>query len=293
MRSLENHIVPPGILPQRLSDYVQGLFERLPSHQGIKKAIKRGELLVDGQVSSTGHWVQAGQCIELVEREDRLGKIYELPLHVVYEDDALAVINKPGGLRISGNQFRTLENALRFNLKPSSAYDALLQPRPVHRLDSPTKGLVLIAKTTQALHYLSHQFARKTIHKQYKAIVAGKVEGSGRIAQMIEGKEAITEYTALSHTPSLQHQWLTLVELSPLTGRTHQLRIHLSHLGHPIIGDSLYGPETMQHKGLFLCAVALHFTHPVTGEPLRISINPPEKFQSFPAREQRRWEKYP
>ena len=291
---LEEHIVPTNIANIRLSDYAVNIFQRIPSKKGIKKAIKRGEVLLNGQVAQTANYIQTGDCIQLIESVVTPHKIYEFKLSVLFEDDYLAVVYKPAGLLVSGNQFRTLKNALPFNLSTSPLIDSLKVPLPVHRLDLPTSGLLLVAKTAKTNILLNQLFEKRTIHKQYGAIVVGQPPETMRIEAAIEDKTAITELKTIRTVASLQNQQLSLVHLFPETGRTHQLRIHLSNLGFPIIGDQLYGTpnQVMKHKGLFLSAIGLRFVHPITQESLNISAVIPPKFEALLTREQKRWEKY-
>ena len=205
----------------------------------------------------------------------------------------IALIHKPAGIVVSGNQFHTVQNALLHNLKVSKAVDAFKLPRPVHRLDHATSGLLLIAKTTSANIALSQQFENKTIQKRYQAVVIGKLAADkGKIEQAIEGKIAVTKYEVKQISPSLKTQHLSLLDLYPLTGRTHQLRIHLANLGHPILGDKLYHGThpLLQGKGLFLCAVELSFEHPLNKKKMNFCMEAPNKFSYRMEQEKRRWE---
>jgi RluA family pseudouridine synthase len=291
---LQTHIVPDEIDEIRLYDYAAIIFPTIPSRKAIKKAIIRGEILVDNQLSTTGWWVKAGQKIELLESNINPPKEYHFKLEVVYEDEYFAVINKPAGITVSGNQFKTIQNALIGNIKISTAQDALRWSKPVHRLDNPTSGLLLVAKTASALVKLGQQFESKSIQKKYATIVIGKTPENGVIDFEIDGLIAITDYKRNSFVPSLKNEFLSLLELSPKTGRTHQIRIHLSKLGFPIMGDKLYGKEdeVLKGKGLFLSAIGLELNHPITNELLKIEIPLPHKFTSLLERENRRWEKY-
>jgi len=291
---LSTHIVPDGVEEIRLYDYVQQIFPLIPSRKGVKKAISREEIIVNGQKTTTGLWIKSGQKIELLESSVNPPKEYRLKLEVVYEDEYLAIINKPAGILVSGNQFRTIQNALIGNIKLSKEEDALKWPKPVHRLDSSTSGLLIIAKTASALVKLGKQFEKKEIEKKYCAIVIGKIPEIGIIDFEIEGLKSFTDYKLNCVIPSLRNEHLSLVELFPKTGRTHQLRIHLSKLGFPILGDKLYGSEgeILKGKGLFLSAVKLQFSHPITDESLNLKIEAPYKFNALLERENRRWEKY-
>lgn len=213
---------------------------------------------------------------------------------MLYEDDQLAIVNKPAGLPTSGNQFRTLENALIDQLKPSGAEDAMGWPKPVHRLDAPTSGLVIFAKTLSARIALGSMLEKKKIRKTYQAIVMGRPPASGSLDSPVNGQQAYTDFRLLKTVPSLKSGSLSLLELEPHTGRTHQLRIQLSDAGFPILGDPLYGSPgaILKGKGLFLCAVALRLEHPGSKAPLEVSIPAPKKFESRLQGEQARWERY-
>ena len=294
MKILQSHIVPPNTPQERLSEYARKIFLNIPSRKGIKKAILRNEILLNGKPVETGRWVQPGNQIDWVDLELKTPKILPLKLDVVFEDEYLAIINKPAGIIVSGNQFRTIENALLHNISKSVENDGLRKPRAVHRLDSPTSGLLLVAKTALAHLKLSQQFEAKTIFKKYQAIVIGDIEEQGVLEKSIDGKTALTRFNKIKTVPSLKNKWLSLVDLFPQTGRTHQLRIHLSDFGFPILGDAMYGKEglILKHKGLFLCAVELVFSHPKTGERVEVKINAPQKYETLLRREERRWQKY-
>lgn len=294
MPVLNTHIVPKGVEEIRLYDYVQQIFPTIPSRKGVKKAISREEILVNGNKTSTGHWVKAGQRIELLESSANPPKEYNLDLDIVFEDEFMAVINKPSGIPVSGNQFRTIQNAIMGNIKISKEEDALKWPKPVHRLDGPTSGLLIIAKTAKVLVKLGQQFEQKTIQKKYAAIVMGETPQSGVVDSDVDGLKSLSEYKTLKTINSLRSKNLSLVELYPKTGRTHQLRIHLSSIGFPILGDKLYGDEgnVLEGKGLFLCALELNLKHPITEELLNIKIDIPNKFNGLLEREEKRWNKY-
>jgi RluA family pseudouridine synthase len=291
---IATHIVPPQLSPQRLSDYLCGVFEALPSRKSVKKAIKKGRVFINDKLAHTGDWVQEGQIIQLAEEQAIAHKVFRLPLEILYEDAHLAVVFKPAGYMVNGNAFQTIERALPFNLKPSTLADAYPLPKAVHRLDRPTSGLLIIAKTARSHQALGAQFEHKTIQKQYQAIAIGQLPLAGTINTPVDGKEAQTSYEVIEIVPSLRSGQLSLVRLYPQTGRTHQLRKHLAGLGCPILGDALYGIEglVLQHKGLFLTAVGLQFTHPISQQELVFELPTPHKFTALMAREKRRYEKY-
>lgn len=294
MKVIQMHIVPKNVEKIRFNDYAFEKIDTISSKSGIKKAIKRGQLTIDGEPAETGRWIKPGQIIELIENEEVSPKPYKMDLPVVYEDDYIILINKPAGLITSGNQFKTAVNAVCFNANLSKADDRLMWPKPVHRLDASTSGLIVFAKTHQALVSLNQQFENKTIKKRYRAMVNGKINAEGLIDKPIDDKTALTRYVKIDIAESLRNNWISLVDLFPETGRTHQLRIHLAEIGHPIVGDKIYGKkgDILRHKGLFLCAILLEFIHPATKSLVTFEIEEPPKFKALFKREKRRWKKY-
>jgi 23S rRNA pseudouridine1911/1915/1917 synthase len=288
------HIVPEGVTGIRLSNYAAGIFPGLATRSGLKKAIKRREVLVGGQIATTATMLFAGNEIEWNKPDYVPRKLYDVELEVVYEDDYLAVVSKPAGIVVSGNRPDTLEHGLPAHLARSSQEDALPVFRAIHRLDSATSGLVIIAKTSHARVTLGNMMEQKEIAKTYQAVVIGETPASGFFNDPVQGKEAITRFERMETVSSLVSGRLSLLNLYPETGRTHQIRIHLANAGFPILGDKLHGDPgfLLRGKGLFLCAVKAEFRHPVTGKPLKISIAPPPKFQKFMDGEKKRWIKY-
>ncbi len=251
-------------------------------------------MLINGEIAQTGTYVQFGQVIDLLETPQSQPKVFELHLKVLFEDNHMAAIHKPAGFSVSGNAYKTIYNALPFNLEKSSESDALPWPTPVHRLDNQTSGILLIAKTKTAQIALGNQFKNHTIQKKYCAIVIGEIPTNGKINTPIEDKIAETDFKVVTVVNSLKYKHLSLLNVSPKTGRTHQIRIHLASIGHPIFGDKLYVDEKMLHKGkgLFLCAQENLFLHPKTSEEINLKIAIPHKFESLLLREQRRWWNY-
>ena len=288
------HKVPEDFAEQRRLDrYCAENLPRIPSKAFARKAIKRDEIRLNGEAVESSRFVRAGDMVQLLPSTRTPPAIYDSPIGVIYQDSYMAVVDKPAGLWTSGAKQRTLENALPVNLEKSSEADALRRPRVTHRLDAQTQGLVICAKTASAHMHIGQAFEQRRIQKRYQALILGRLEGQGTVELPVEGRPAKTHYRVLSHCRSLFSRWLTWVELSPHTGRTHQLRRHMAHLGHPILGDSIYGgPRPLRGKGLFLCASGLELAHPVTGEPLLLSRPAPEKFEITFAREARRWARY-
>ncbi|WP_262711416.1 RluA family pseudouridine synthase [Gramella jeungdoensis] len=279
----------------RLQEYAPKVFKvYIPSNSGVKKAIKLGRVLADGEIAQTATWINAGQVLELIEDPNKQEKVYAYNLEIIFEDDHIAIVNKPAGITVSGNKFKTIANALPHNLRKSTQPDALSKPTPVHRLDNQTSGILLIAKTKTAQIELGKQFKNQTIKKKYCAIVIGEVLKSRIINSPIENKPSETNFEIIKVVKSLKYKELTCLKAFPKTGRTHQIRIHMSSIGHPILGDKLYGnPETIHKgKGLFLCASEIKFLHPKSFLQTTIKIDVPQKFNSLLAREKRRWNTY-
>lgn len=191
----------------------------------------------------------------------------------------MAVINKPAGILVSGNSFKTIDNALEQNIAKSNLVDAT-KPRPVHRLDYPTTGLLLIGKTSASILALNKLFENKEITKTYLAVTIGKMSIEGTITTMVDNKKALSKYNVIKSVNSKKFAYLNLVKLRPETGRKHQLRVHLSSTGNPILGDAQYGIEgkIIKGKGLYLHAYSLDFIHPFTNDKMSFKKEPHKKF---------------
>lgn len=288
------HLVPEGIHQVRLSNYGPGIFTLASTKSYVKKSIRKGEWYVDGIQATSGTLVSEGGLIEWRKPIELPSIPYPLKIDIVFEDEYLAIVNKPGGLVVSGNRHDTLENAAYGQIRTTAMVDSLPLARAIHRLDSATSGLVIMAKTQSARKILGDMLERREIEKEYQAIVIGEMPERGILHEPIQGKDAITRFETLNVVHSLVSGRLSLVKLYPETGRTHQIRIHLSQAGFPILGDKLYGDPNflLRHKGLFLCAVKVNFTHPVTGKRVEASITAPAKFSRFLDGELRRYMKY-
>jgi len=283
---IETHTAPALAERIRLSDYIPGIFKTLASRKASKKAIKNGLITINGDIGFTGDYLNGHEVLDLYQSPTQTKKpSIDLNLNVLFEDDYLAIVFKPAGIVVSGNKKFTLENALATNLKKSSQKDVLQRPEPVHRLDYPTSGALLIAKTSKALIDLNKMFEDKTIKKIYAAVTMGIQQKEGIIETEIDDKPSKTIYRVLQTQPSQKYNTLNLMELQPHTGRRHQLRKHMASLGNPIFGDLLYGEEGKNGKGngLYLHAFSIQFQHPITGKEVSIHAPLPKKFnQLFP-----------
>jgi 23S rRNA pseudouridine1911/1915/1917 synthase len=285
--------VPAGTPPRFLDVYAHavGLF---PSAKGARKAAVRGELTVDGRVVRHDHRVSAGEVLAVVDSARVPPRTCALDVPIAYADADVAVVHKPAGVEVSGNRLRTLVNALG-GLGRSDADDALAWPWPVHRLDYGTSGLVLVARTRTAQVALGRALEERRVHKRYRALVVGRLDGDGLCDEAIDGRPAQTRWAAVAVTPAMRGGWVTTVDAWPLTGRTHQIRRHLAGLGHPVLGDAAYGVDglILEGKGLFLAAVEVGFEHPRTGDGVWVGVREPAKFESFRLREAARCAREP
>lgn len=265
------------------------------SRSQAAKWIEQGLCRVNEIVrSKPGYGVAPGDNVELtvpdpveltVEKED-------IPLEILYEDEDVAVVNKPCGMVVHpapGNETGTLVNALLYAMDDLSGIGGVKRPGIVHRLDKDTSGLLMIAKNDQAHESLSGQLRERTMDKRYLAVVEGEMkEPSGRIEQPVarskkdrkkmaidpEGRYALTEWTLKENL-----RGAALLEVHILTGRTHQIRVHMQSIHHPVAGDPIYGAKNgVKAPRLMLHAWRLSFTHPRTGERLSFCAEPPEAF---------------
>ncbi|UCH81969.1 MAG: RluA family pseudouridine synthase [Nitrospiraceae bacterium] len=257
---------------------------------GIQRLIKSGLAMVNGGVEKPGYKVRAGDVIELIvpDEPDTILIAEDIPLDILWEDDHMVVVNKPPGMVVYpavGNRSGTLMNALAFRCRKLSPVGAPLRPGIVHRLDKDTSGIIVIAKDNVTHYNLVDQFREREIEKQYLALVFGDLkDDNGEIKKAIgrswsnrkkmstkarRAKEAITQYEVVQ-----RFGYATLARVRILTGRTHQIRVHFAFIGHPVLGDSLYGKKLKleTEKGFIkfsrqmLHACSLKLKHPATGD---------------------------
>jgi len=289
-------VVPAGKKKERLDVFLTNHVENATRNK-VQRAIKAGSVLVNGRKIRSSHSVAPGEVIHVTLPKSPPQDVVaeNIPLHILFEDEHLLVVNKPAGMVTHpayGNYTGTLVSALLYHCNSLSSLNDVTRPGIVHRLDKDTSGLLVVAKNDAAHAFLSRQFARRTIEREYRAIVWGKFkERSGiikaqlgrsksdrkKMAVVKDGKVAATEYTVLE-----EFDYLSLLKLKLHTGRTHQIRVHLAHVNHPVFGDPSYngrhivwGPGTPVQKAevqkllKILPRQALHaktigFIHPVT-----------------------------
>jgi 23S rRNA pseudouridine1911/1915/1917 synthase len=284
LRKTETYQVPKELEERvRLSDFIGEKFVSIPSRKGMKKAIDKGLVAINGTTAKTGDWLVGGETVELFEEASESTPNLNLNIEVLFEDEYLAIVNKPAGIEVSGNKKWTLENALQTSLNASTELGALSKPQAIHRLDFPTSGALLIGKTAGMVSTLNKLFEERQIEKKYHAICIGNISIDGRVETPIDDKASVSIYRVLSRLESDKYGGLNLLELTLETGRRHQLRKHLSSIGNPLLGDHNYGIEgrVMTGNGLYLHASSLKFTHPISEKEIYIQSPLPKKFQKL------------
>ena len=269
--------------PIRIQEYGVGIFISAFTKSALKKALKKKYITVNEVIASTATFIKSGDQIRLsIPKEANSKNKLIFPLKVIFEDEHLAVIHKPAGILVSGNSLKTIANALEQNIKFSTLPDAI-KPQPVHRLDYPTTGILMIGKTSSSIRALNKMFEDKNIEKSYYAIAIGKLNNEGTIDMPIDNKKAQSNYIKLQSVPSKRFGELNLVKLNPQTGRRHQLRRHLADHGNPILGDQKYGIDhlILYGKGMYLHAYSLKFIHPFTNERMILKDESLERFNKI------------
>jgi 23S rRNA pseudouridine1911/1915/1917 synthase len=278
---------------QRLDQF---LHEQLPQHS--RTFLRNLALTVNGRPAKPSYRVRAGDEVQVEIPPPRpLGTQPEdIPLDVLFEDDDLIVINKPAGMVVhpaAGNFTGTLVNALLHHCRGKLAgIGGVERPGIVHRLDKGTSGCIVVAKTDAAHQSLVAQFKARRVKKIYRAVCAGRLARlTGKIETTIgrserdrkkmsatarRGRPSLTEYRVLK-----QHADGALVELALHTGRTHQIRVHMAHIGHPLAGDAIYGKAKIAVARLMLHSYKLGFTHPRTGQTLEFTAPMPDDFKPY------------
>lgn len=282
----------------RLDKVVSNLEQNI-SREAIQRMVKTGKILVNGKQEKASYKTTVGDVITLEEeipKEIEL-KPQEMPLDIIYEDEDMLVINKEKGIVVhpgNGNPDGTLANAVMAKCKGSlSGIGGKIRPGIVHRIDKDTSGLIIVAKNDTAHLNLSKQIQDRKVKKTYIALVRGVIKENeatinmpiGRsskdrkkMAVTKDGKEAITHFKVLK-----RYNGFTLLEVKIETGRTHQIRVHLSEIGYPVVGDEVYsnGKNPFGVKGQMLHAEKLELKHPRTGKDLTFEAPVPKYFENI------------
>ncbi len=262
--------------------------------------IESGNVLVNGKAASKNQKLKSGDMvqIEIPEVKDCEIEPEDIPLDIVYEDNDLLVVNKPKGMVVhpaAGNYSKTLVNAILFHCKGSlSGINGVLRPGIVHRIDKNTSGLLIVAKNDYAHNKLALQIKEHSFTREYEAVVYGNIKEDsltvnapiGRhpvkrkqmTVTLKNSKNAVTHCTVLERFKNFTH-----IRLKLETGRTHQIRVHMAYIGHPVAGDDVYGPKKVIKSlgGQCLHAKKIGFIHPVTGEYLEFESELPDYFKNF------------
>lgn len=284
---------------ERLDVYLSEKLDKTRS--AIKKLVEDKNVTVNGKVEKAGKTLKEGDEITVILPDPvKLDLEAEnIPLDIIYQDEDIAIINKPQGMTVhagNGVHGSTLVNALLYHLDSLSGINGVIRPGIVHRIDKDTSGLLVVAKNDAAHVSLSEQIKNKTCRRIYLALVEGVVKQNlGTIDTFIgrsdknrtmmavkpDGRRAVTHYKVVK-----RYKDYTLMEFSLETGRTHQIRVHTKHLGHPVVGDPVYGYKTQKFKlnGQLLHAFRLELTHPKSGERMVFEAPLPDYFRSVLAK---------
>jgi len=289
-RVIELHVQQGG---QRIDKYIAEAIADF-SRSFVQKLLDEERVTVGGQVPKASYKVEAGDVIVVRVPPPQTSEIRPeaIPLTIIYEDADIIVVDKPAGMVVHpahGHSSGTLVNALLAHCQDLAGIGGELRPGIVHRLDKDTSGLLLVAKNDAAHQHLQNQFKQRQVHKTYLALVEGTPPAARgvveapigrdpkrrkRMAVLRQGgREARTEYRVLEYFD--QH---TLLEAEPITGRTHQIRVHLASIGHPIAGDRVYGfrKQRLPLQRQFLHAARIAFTLPSTGQPVEFTSELPD-----------------
>lgn len=286
----------------RLDAYISKQMQDL-SRSMIQKLLEGNKINVNGKTEKPAYKVQNGDIIEINIEEPKEVKIeaQDIPLDIIYEDEDILVVNKQKGLVVhpaNGNPDGTLVNAVMAHCKDSlSGIGGELRPGIVHRLDKDTSGLLIIAKNDKAHIQMSNQIKNREVKKTYIALVRGTIaeneatinmpigrstKDRKKMAVIKSGKEAVTHFKVLNRYTTDKGSY-TLLEIKIDTGRTHQIRVHMAEIGHPVIGDVAYsnGKNEFGVEGQCLHAKRLEFTHPITGKEMKLEAPLPEYFKNI------------
>ena len=280
----------------RIDNYLINILDK--SRSKIQKLIENGNIKVNGNTIKSSYIVKENDeiIVEEIEEEVLTSEPENIPLDIVYEDDDIIVVNKQNGMVVHpavGNKKGTLVNALMYHSNSLSKINGEFRPGIVHRIDAFTTGLLVVAKNDFSHEFLAKQLEEKTTHRKYIALVWGVIKNDtgtidapiGRDANdrkkmsvtSVNSKHAVTNFKVLE-----RYKETTLIELVLETGRTHQIRVHMSYIGYPIVNDPVYGKrKLMDETGQCLHAKELGFIHPTTKKYMEFSCELPECFTNI------------
>lgn len=291
--------VPENFEGERIDKFLSILLED-SSRNAIQKLIENGKVLVNGAIVNKKYKVSTDDEIIMLPSELKPldAEPEDIPLDIVYEDEHLLVVNKPRGMVVHpapGNYSGTLVNALLYHCKDSlSGINGILRPGIVHRIDKDTSGLLIVAKTDKAHIGLAEQIKEHSFTREYNAVIVGHLkENQGTINAPIgrnpkdrkkmcvtqtNSKNAVTHYNTIQDYEGYSH-----ISLKLETGRTHQIRVHMAHIGHAVAGDYVYGNDKKSAylNGQCLHAIKIGFIHPITQEYLEFTSDLPDYFTEF------------
>lgn len=291
--------VPEGYEGERIDKFLS-VFHENSSRNAIQKLIENGKVTVNGAPVNKKYKVSADDEIVMLPNDLKPldAEPENIPLDIVFEDEHLLVVNKPRGIVVHpapGNYSGTLVNALLYHCKDSlSGINGILRPGIVHRIDKDTSGLLIVAKNDKAHIGLAQQIKEHSFTREYNAVICGHLkEQSGTVnapigrspkdrkkmcVTMQNSKNAVTHYTVINEYEGYSH-----ISLKLETGRTHQIRVHMAHLGHAVAGDYVYGNDKKSAylNGQCLHAIKIGFIHPITNEYLEFTSDLPDYFKDF------------
>ena len=324
MSEIEELVVPVEAAGWRLDQFLAGHLDGV-SRSRVQQLVEQGDVLVEGKREKASLKLRGGEAIQVLGQQHTIpleARAEDIPLEVVYEDDDLAVINKPAGMMVHAGSGATdearsggtLVNALLHRFKALSSVGGDLRPGIVHRLDKETSGLILIAKNDKAHEALAEMFASRQMTKTYIALVQGKLPEEAATIQTpisrdavrrtrmttrrLDGaRHAVTHYRVVERLET-RFGPFTLARVRIETGRTHQIRVHMASISHPVVGDTLYGApakiialplsvtrkaarEVLQLERNFLHSSELEFKHPITGKLIQLTSPLPQELEIF------------